>query len=250
MATTQKRHRRSRNLHRWSGMILLLPLLVATITGILLNHTIDLKLNERFASHPWILSRYGMELKGTPNAYGLDEITYAAHWDGHLFVKDKLIPSPSKLVAAVPLRDGIAVVSENLIHYFGLDGELIETLDSVTIPSTPIKRAGRDSNLRLVIEIASAQWTSDAELLNFQSTPPVETVSWSTPTQPSEPQITQWKRSYSGEGIPHDRIILDIHSGRFFGAFGKWVWDLLTIGVLILSATGLILFFRNRKRKT
>ena len=53
---------------------------------------------------------------------------------------------------------------------------------------------------------------------------------------------------FSGDGIPLDRVIPDIHSGRFFGSIGKWVYDLTVIGVLILSITGLILFFRTRRR--
>ena len=48
--------------------------------------------------------------------------------------------------------------------------------------------------------------------------------------------------------MPLDRVLLDIHSGRFFGTVGKWVYDITVVGVLILSVTGFILFFRTRRR--
>jgi len=47
-----------------------------------------------------------------------------------------------------------------------------------------------------------------------------------------------------------DRVILDIHSGRFFGSIGKWVWDILVIGILALSISGFVLFLRYQKRKS
>ncbi len=58
----------------------------------------------------------------------------------------------------------------------------------------------------------------------------------------------KWKASFSGGGIPLDRVILDLHSGRFFGTIGKWIYDITVVGVLALSATGFILFLRTRRR--
>ncbi len=66
--------------------------------------------------------------------------------------------------------------------------------------------------------------------------------------RPTAADLRIWQKAYSGDGIPLDRLILDLHSGRFFGSIGKWIYNLATIGVLILSATGFILFLRTRRR--
>ena len=50
-----------------------------------------------------------------------------------------------------------------------------------------------------------------------------------------------------GKTITYERIIVDIHSGRLFGAVGVTLVDLVTIGIIILSLTGTITWFRHRK---
>lgn len=229
-------------------MILLIPLTIACVTGMILNHTVDLDLSNRHTSADWIQKRYGMSLEGKPKAYGLDGKAYAARWDDQLFHRGNIVDTTSPLIGAVPLRDGTAVVTSASVHYFGLDGELIETLDALTLPGSPITRTGRTPDLTLVLETASGNFTSDADLLDFTETSPGAAIVWSEPVKPSEADLKLWKTTYSGDGIPLDRIILDLHSGRFFGSIGKWIYDLTVIGVLVLSATGLTLFFRTRRR--
>jgi hypothetical protein len=230
------------------GILLVVPLLLVTITGLLLNHTVDLGLSKRRVTADWIQSRYGMTLKGEPKAYGLERKTYAGLWDGKLFHRSNIIADSSPLVGAVPLRDGTAVVTASAVHYFGLDGELIETLGPVTLPEPPITRAGRSQDLTLVLETDSGTFTADANLLEFTETPSPEGTEWSAPVVASEAEIAAWKSAFSGDGIPLDRVILDIHSGRFFGSIGKWIYDLLVMGILILSVTGIVLYVRIRRR--
>ena len=250
MAENQKKKRWSRTIHRWSGLLLLVPLTIACVTGMILNHTVDLNLSNRRVTSPWIEARYGMALEGKPEALGLDGKAFAASWDGKIFHRKKIISDSSPLVGAVPLRDGTAVVTNSAVYYFGLDGELIETLDSVSLPATPIAKAGRTDNFALVLDTVSGTFTSDANLLDFNETPAALEINWSSPATPSASDLKTWKTAFSGDGIPLDRVILDLHSGRFFGTLGKWIYDLTVIGVLVLSATGLVLFLRTRRRST
>ena len=238
----------NRSAHRLLGVLLVAPLILVSVTGLLLNHTVDLGLSGRHMKAGWIQARYGMTLEGETKAYGLDGKAYAALWDGKLFHRSTIIPDSPPLVGAVPLRDGTAVVTASAVHYFGLDGELIETLGPPTLPEPPITRAGRSRDLTLVLETGSGTFASDADLLEFTAAPAPEGTTWSAPAIPSGEQISAWKAAFSGDGVPLDRVILDIHSGRFFGPIGKWIYDLLVIGILVLSATGIVLFLRIRRR--
>lgn len=248
MAASRKKRRWSRVLHRWAGILLLIPILIATATGVLLNHTIDLGLSKRNTTNSWIQERYGMHLNGEPEAYGFEKKAYAAQWDGQIFFREKLIKTRSPLVGAVPLRDGIAIVTTNSVHYFGLDGVLIETLDSITLPDGEISRAGRSKDLALALETAEGIRISDRDLLEFSAKTDSEDIVWSQPVPVTDANRKLWERAYAGDGLPFDRVILDIHSGRFFGSIGKWIYDLMLFGVLVLSATGVVLFFKNRRR--
>jgi len=214
----------------------------------ILNHTVDLDLSKSHTSAPWIQKRYGMNLEGDPEAYGLGGKAYAASWDGRIFHRSAIIDDSAPLVGAVPLRDGTAVVTASTVHYYGLDGELIETMGAATLPATPISRAGRTRDLTLVFETPSGTFTSDENLLSFATSPEDQETDWSIIVTPSESDRKTWKTAFSGDGVPLDRVILDIHSGRFFGTIGKWIYDITVIGVLILSATGFVLFLRTRRR--
>lgn len=244
----RRRITRIRRLHSWLGIILLMPLVVACATGMILNHSVDLDLSNRHTSASWVQARYGMNLEGEPEAYGLDGKAYAATWDGRIFHRSSIVDDSSPLVAAVPLRDGTAVVTASTVHYYGLDGELIETMSSATLPDTPISRAGRTSDLTLVFETPTGTFTSDENLLSFTESPTDQETFWSTVVTPSESDLKTWRTTFSGDGVPLDRVILDIHSGRFFGTVGKWVYDVTVVGVLILSVTGFVLFIRTRRR--
>lgn len=53
-------------------------------------------------------------------------------------------------------------------------------------------------------------------------------------------------------GLTVDRVILDIHSGRFFGTLGPWVMDAMAVLFIILSVTGVYMWWhrsRELKRK-
>ena len=60
--------------------------------------------------------------------------------------------------------------------------------------------------------------------------------------------------AYRGEVLSLQRLLLDMHSGRFFGSKGVWVYDLLALLVFLLAGSGLVLWIRtgavkNRKKR-
>ena len=47
--------------------------------------------------------------------------------------------------------------------------------------------------------------------------------------------------------ITYERVIVDIHTGRFFGQAGVTLIDLVTIGLILLSITGTYSWIRHKK---
>jgi len=54
---------------------------------------------------------------------------------------------------------------------------------------------------------------------------------------------------YRGEGVAASRIILDIHTGSFFGALGPWIMGLASILLIALSISGIIMWANINRRK-
>lgn len=189
-----------------------------------------------------------MSLEGEPQAVGFADKVIAGSWVNKIFFGDKIIAGDKALVGAVPLRDGTVIVTKDTVHYYGLDHELIETLDELSLPISNIVQAGRTDDLLLVLRGKAGMFIADSELLEFTEVELPKDIKWSKFVEASEEEQEIWKIAYAGEGLSLYRIILDVHSGRFFGPVGKWIYDITAIGTILLSATGMYLFFRHRKR--
>ena len=48
--------------------------------------------------------------------------------------------------------------------------------------------------------------------------------------------------------VPLRWIILDLHTGSFFGEWGPWFYDLLALVFIILSITGLIIYWHMKPK--
>ncbi|MDP4879953.1 MAG: PepSY domain-containing protein, partial [Opitutales bacterium] len=71
--------------HRWMGFASALFLLVLSVTGLLLNHTERLGLDDITIRNSMILDRYGMAAGNEITAYRIHESNTIAHLDGQLF---------------------------------------------------------------------------------------------------------------------------------------------------------------------
>ncbi len=69
------------------------------------------------------------------------------------------------------------------------------------------------------------------------------------PTPLPEAIINKIIKRYSGRGMPVSRVLLDIHTGRFFGAVGTWLMALASIFLVLLSLSGLYMWIRKPNGK-
>jgi hypothetical protein len=47
--------------------------------------------------------------------------------------------------------------------------------------------------------------------------------------------------------VPMRWVILDLHTGEFFGKYGPWLYDILAVMMAVLGTTGIVMYFRIRK---
>jgi hypothetical protein len=99
--------------------------------------------------------------------------------------------------------------------------------------------------LHLVLRTAAGTFeTSDA--LSWQPAPR-DAIAWSTPAELSAPERQRYAKMLE-PGISVQRLLLDLHSGRFAGRYGPLAVDLLAVFLAVLSLSGAWLFLKPRHR--
>lgn len=251
IANSEPRRRRSKArrvvtaIHKWLGLASALIIVVISVTGILLNHSSSLNLDENTVESRRVLDWYGLSPEGEPLGFQIGD-----HWmielDGELFFDGKPVASEGKLLGAGLLNGEFIAVFETTALIFDETGQLLEKIDSFGAEQTPATRAGIAGG-ELAIEFGENVHVLPG-LLSFEPLGERE-VAWFEPDTIPKDLREQIETAYSGEGLPVSRVVLDLHSGRLFGTVGVVVYDLAAIAFLVLAGTGIWLGLRKRRNQ-
>lgn len=242
----KRRKRKSRPWHRVLGMLSALPLIWVLITGFLLNHEEDFGLNDKEITTAWVLSAYGMVPSGEPMSQTVNG-KVITHWDGQVFYANSLVDLSGSFIGSAADGDGLILVSDQSIVRLDENGELIEQLDELSLPSLPLLDVASAPG-SVWVKNAEGWHSPDADWLEFTS----QTAAIPAPIALSPLVDKELKAAvataWSGGGVSLSRLVLDLHSGNFFGAFSKYFYDLVVFCTLWLIGTGLVLQYRTSRR--
>lgn len=243
-------HPRLRSLflwHRYLGLTAAAFVIVIAVTGLLLNHTAELALDQRKVSSDTLLNLYGIPQH-------LPATSYAAgtHWliqiNDQLYLDRKPITGqPGKLHGAIAIQGMLAAAVGDALLLLTPDGQLIERQSAGRgLPCAPAA-LGRSANEHAVLRCQDGAHYHSADLLDWQ-TGAVTDTAWSQPATPAAGLMAQTQRQARHSTLDLERTLLDLHSGRLFGSFGVIVYDLAAILMLLLAITG-VWHWARRKRK-
>ena len=233
-------------------MFAALPLMVVAATGLLLNHTEDLDLDERRVESPWLLNWYGISAPRRSVTFPLPADRWLVWMDGRLFLNEHpLDTAPEPPLGAVQTEGLLVVAVPEALYLYTLEGEPVEVMRPAHGLPVPITALGSDADGKVVLRRGDgALWRADGDLVAWQ---PVEgeapTVRWSRPGTLPEAVRQGLLRAWRGEGLKLERVVLDLHSGRLFGSIGVWLVDASAVVVLALAPTGLVLWWRALRRR-
>ena len=229
--------------HRRLGVTVALFAILLSVTGVLLNHAVALRLNEIEVEADWLLSWYGVHgVSDDAVSFRVGD-SWVSWANGWTFLDTKpLGRSDSRIVGAARSESLFMIISPRDIQLFTLDGDLVEHFFPAEIDSdiaavgiaagAPVIRAG--ARLYQADESA-AIWTP------FEGA-----VSWSEPAPVPNDVLEALNHHLRGDGLPLYRILLDIHSGRFFTGAGPYIMDGAALLLLVLSVTGLWIWWPRR----
>jgi hypothetical protein len=235
-------------LRRWHariGFTAVVFFLFLAVTGVVLNHFTDLGLDRRYVHAAWLARWYGLASESPRHAFrsgGHDLIAANGRWllDGRISGEE--FPQP---VGLVELPGMVVVASSTSLYIYGKDGALVDRLERSALPGVPVQAVGSGA-LHLVLRTAAGTFeTSDA--LSWQPAPR-DAIAWSTPAELSAPERQRYAKMLE-PGISVQRLLLDLHSGRFAGRYGPLAVDLLAVFLAVLSLSGAWLFLKPRHRR-
>lgn len=233
-----------RRWHRWLGLAVALPVLVLSVTGVLLNHIESFGWSSR--PLPPLLARW----YGAPVPESLSGIVLHNRW--YAQANDSLfIDGQKSLYCQPPLR---GVVQDNGWTVVGCAGELLlldgqgQQIERIgPAYGVPTFSAMGRNEQGLVLKTDQGLIQYDLEQLASVVLP--EAASWEVSRQQALPDAI--KEQIIAKSVPSSlhwqRLLLDLHAGRLFGLAGQLVMDLAALVLVLLALTGTVIWSRSRR---
>lgn len=239
-----------RSLHVWHrtlGLFAGLFVLILAVTGILLNHTEDVGLDSRYVQSAWLLDWYGIAPPAPPVSYAVGE-----HWVSQVgariyFDATEVAADAGPLLGAVALPEMMVVATQGQLILLTRKGGHIETLDGGQGVPAGMRAIGL-SGERLAVRAMHGDYMADADLLKWQEQP-VADAHWAAAATAPQDIMQRLLAAYRGTGLTLERVVLDLHSGRIVGAWGRWIMDIAAGILIFLAATGAWMWLKQRRRR-
>ena len=231
--------------HRYIGLSAALFVMVLSATGLALNHTESLHMDSTHVQSELLLDWYGIHAPEDLGSYSagsvlITEVNERVFRDSEI-IDDVLVP----LVGAIGYLDLIVIAGLDQLTLLNREGELIETIGSAAGVPAGMKAIGITTDGAIAIKAAHGYYLTDENLLEWIETDAVE-ATWSTLSDTPPELVQALQASYRGNGLPLERVVLDLHSGRLLGDAGVLLVDAAAILFLLLAMSGVWLWSRRR----
>ena len=232
--------------HRKLGIVAAFFLIFLSLSGIALNHTELLSLGHQKVNSTWLQDHYGIKAPNKINFYHNNQLIVT---NKLVWLKDRLLIEVSEpVISAGEFQQFIVVATEQQLFLFSPQGELVDKLGSTSgLPSNI--GAMNISSSTIILNTDSGYYQSDRELFDWQPISTIAKPKWISQSQSTAKEKLSAISQYKSHFLTWERIIVDTHSGRFFGLLGVLVMDVVAILLILLSVSGLYIWLRYAKGK-
>lgn len=234
--------------HRYVGLTAALFVMLLASSGIALNHTEGLALDNRFVQSRWLLDWYGIQAPDSALSTETPHGRLTLLGTKLYFNSQPLEDDYDRFYGAIA-KDGllVAAVDHDLLM-LSEQGEYMELLSKGDGAPGEIEGVGLDADGQLIVNTETGLYCADDQLLDWQPWPGnSESVSWNTPQSASGAELADIQADYLGRILPWERVILDLHSGRLLGTFGPWLMDAAAMLMLFLAGSGVFIWWKRQR---
>lgn len=228
--------------HRWLGLGAAFWLVVLSLTGLMLNHTESLKLDERRVEARWLSRAYGISPPPLVKAYRVQD-HWISQWGDELFFDGEPLGVRGRLRGAAAAAGMVVAGAEGELILLGPQGQLVERT-----PMPGLRQVGKAEGA-LLVRVAGGLRRADAEVIEWSPVAGETAVVWSRAVPLPRAIRTAIEQRLLGAGLPLERVVLDLHSGRIFGAAGVFLMDAAAVVLLFSTFSGVWLWLRHRRRR-
>jgi len=231
--------------HRRIGLSVVIMVIFLAITGLLLNHSPSLSLSKNTLRYSWLMDWYGFE-KTALTGFNLEGqwLSHSGHTELFLNAQPVASCQPPLLGAAYVQSQFLALCQDALV-ILNPDGELVEKLDKLSGLPNDASAIQTDAN-KLFINANQQTLLFGINTLNIVSTQH-RLEGWSKPSALPLELAAQLQEREELPGISLETLILDLHSGRFFGKAGVLFVDFIGLLMCLLALTGLWAWYSHNK---
>jgi hypothetical protein len=136
----------------------------------------------------------------------------------------------------------LVAIDEQQLYLFDTAGHLQETQNSsMGLPTDLLALAVVNS--RVWLNTKAGVYQADEQLIDWQLMEPIKAITWLIPNPRVDAEFIQHARSAH---LNWQRVMLDLHSGRLFGALTVWLWDLFALALLLVSLSGFWIWYKQK----
>ena len=233
--------------HRRLGLAAAVLAALLAVTGVLLNRTEALGLDRRFVDAEWLLGWYGVDAAAPEEGFAAGALR-VSQAGGRIYLDSAAATeAAAPLVGAVRSGPVVAAATEEAIYLFAPDGALVEKAVPVGVPR-PLRGIAAGAGGALFLRAGAGAWAGDLDLSAWR---PVDVAAgpadWPR-ARPLPPELAERiAESRRGAGLPWERVLLDLHSGRLFGAWGPLAMDAAAAALVLLALSGFYNWLARRR---
>lgn len=236
----------TRRLHRSFGIGTAVFVVFMVFSGIAINHSSDFGFDQHSVSQPLLLSWYGLDEPDSIKSFAVAE-----HWlsiaGSQLYLNGQSISTLSNGVGAVSNGELLIAAGDKELLLLDNDGRLIERTRWHQADDGNIEAIGVRHDGAIVVQSINSIWSTDSDLLDWTQTSNTNNINWSI-ADAAPAEIKQAiSQHFRGDQLDFEQVLLDLHSGRFFGTLGILIYDLLALAVGFLAISGVIMWVRSRR---
>jgi len=232
-------------IHKFTGIAVCVFLIHLSITGIFLNHTEDLGLDEKYTASPMILALYNISMPNKEESFLVDN-HFISRFGNQVFLDNQpVFKSEVPIIGAITFNQMLIIAIKNELVLLTEDGELIEKLTTANGVPENIQKLGAFNSL-LFLKTSNQVWESNDEGQEWR----VSSSSfnkWSNEVVMPDEKTQQVESYFLGKGVSLEQFFLDLHNGNIIKGFGKWILDIIAIFLLLISISGVWIWLRKKR---